>query len=41
MDQGMNAINKNTHALLYASKKTDLAVNVEKIKYMFASRDTQ
>jgi hypothetical protein len=37
----MNVINKNTHALLQASKKTGLAVNIEKIKYMFASRDTQ
>jgi hypothetical protein len=37
----MNVINKNTHALLYASKKIGLAVNVEKIKYMFTSRDTQ
>lgn len=41
LDQSMNAINKNTHALLYASKKTGLAVNAEKIKYMFTSRDTQ
>ena len=32
-----------THTLYYtyASKKTGLAVNVEKIKYMFTSRDTQ
>jgi len=41
MEQSMNAENKNTQALLYASKKAGLAVNVDKIKYMFASRNTQ
>jgi len=36
----MNAVNKKTR-FLYASKKTGLAVNVDKIRYMFTSRDTQ
>ena len=41
MEQSMNTVNNNTQALLYASKKAGLAVNVDKIKHVFASRNTK
>jgi hypothetical protein len=39
LGDNIDIINKNTHALIDASKEVGLEVNKEKTKYMLVSRD--